>query len=148
MKRYFQWQLFRLPKHFAQNITRQYFVLTLFLLLCTQTGVLGGMKPLVKKALFRFLLCMIWGIVGGLVFSSIEYRGDQKTKKRLLLLSLNNTLSIKYNMSAQDFNNFTKMAFEALSPAGPRWDIEDGINFAFQTITTVGKSKISKKKKS
>ena len=54
------------------------------------------------------------------------------------LNDLKREMENKYNMTPSDFDNFTKLSCEALS-SGPTWDFVDGLQFAFETLTTIGK---------
>ena len=97
------------------------------------------MRPPVKKALVRVVLFVVFGCLGGPLFWAIEHRGDQRAMKAALLQSLNASMSAKYNMTAQDFENFTRISFEALRPSTASWTLEEAVEFSFQTITTIGK---------
>ena len=50
-------------------------------------------------------------------------------------------MASKYNMTLEEFSNFTNIAFVALSEPNPQWTYSDAIDFVFQAVTTIGKVK-------
>lgn len=58
-----------------------------------------------------------------------------------MLRSLYDFMASKYNMSIEEFNNFSNVAYEALSAPKPKWDYYNAVDFVFQTLTTIGKRK-------
>ena len=98
----------------------------------------NAMRLLVKKALVRTALFFTCGCLGGLLFWSIEDQEDQMAVKEALLLSLKNAMTVKYNMTAEEFENFTRLSFEAQSRPKPAMSIENAIEFSFSAITTIG----------
>ena len=72
----------------------------------------------------------------------VEYTEmDDAEKKYQLLRSLYVSMASKYNMTIEEFNNFTNDVYEALSEPKPRWTYYDAFDFVFQAITTIGKAK-------
>ncbi|KAL9984087.1 hypothetical protein ACROYT_G006346 [Oculina patagonica] len=47
-------------------------------------------------------------------------------------------MASKYNMTIEEFSNFSNVAYEALSEPKPRWTYTDSIDFVFQAVTTIG----------
>ena len=45
----------------------------------------------------------------------------------------------KYNMSQDDFVSFIEVTEDAISMDGPIWGYFEGMQFAFETLTTIGK---------
>ena len=98
-------------------------------------------SSLLKKTLFRVIAFAFAASIGAIIFSSVERpnaENESKTKQKLLE-SLKKEMEIKYNMTQEDFDNFTQLSHEALSLGGPAWDYVDGLRFAFETLTTIGK---------
>ena len=60
-------------------------------------------------------------------------------RKKELLASLREDMAKKYNMSQDDFVSFTEITEDAVSMDGPSWGYFEGIRFAFETLTTIGK---------
>ena len=72
----------------------------------------------------------------------VEYtEQDNKEEKYQLLLSLYDSMASKYNMTIEEFNNFSNVAHEALSDPKPQWTFVAAMSFSFQTLTTIGKIK-------
>lgn len=67
---------------------------------------------------------------------------DNKEEKFQLLLSLYKFMAFKYNMTVTEFNNFSNVAYVALSEPKPRWTYVDGMDFVLQALTTIGKAEI------
>lgn len=99
------------------------------------------MDPLLKKVVFRtfvFLLCIFFS---AWLFSIVEYtEKDNAEEKYQLLLSLYESMASKYNMTIEEFNNFSNLAHEALSEPKPRWTYVAAVDFVFQALTTIGKA--------
>ena len=78
---------------------------------------------------------------GGLIFAAVERPNAVNNVKRKeeLLASLREDLAKKYNMSQDDFDSFIKMTEDVISKDGPSWGYFEGIRFAFETLTTIGK---------
>ena len=101
------------------------------------------MGPLYKAALLRIFAFMLLTSLSPLLFVHVEYTDkDNKEGKFQLLLSLYKSMALKYNMTITEFNNFSNVAYEALSEPKPRWTYVEGLDFVFQTLTTIGKGKI------
>lgn len=96
------------------------------------------------KALFRVIAFFAVTATGGIVFSLVE-RGNAENKaktKNELIESLRKEMEKKYNMTQSDFDNFTQRSNDALSLDGPEWSYFEGMRYAFETITTIGKQNI------
>jgi len=104
---------------------------------CSQSA-----RPLLWKTLFRVIAFSVLAVSGGLIFSVVEHPNavNNLKKKNELLDSLREDMEKKYNMTKDDFDNFTELTDEALSLDGPRWGYFEGVRFAFETLTTIGKS--------
>ena len=48
-------------------------------------------------------------------------------------------MASKYNMSIEEFNGFSKVAYEALSEPKRQWSYYEAVDFTFQAFTTIGK---------
>lgn len=99
------------------------------------------MSSLLKKTFFRVIAFILASSIGAIVFSSLERshaKNELKTKEKLLE-SLRKEMGLKYNMTQVDFENFSQLSHDALSLGGPAWDYLDGLRFAFETLTTIGK---------
>lgn len=100
------------------------------------------MDPLYKATLLRIFVFMLLASISPLLFVHVEYtEKDNKEEKFQLLLSLYKSMSFKYNMTMTEFNNFSNVAYEALSELKPRWTYVDGMDFVLQALTTIGKAK-------
>jgi len=67
---------------------------------------------------------------------------DDREEKYELLLSLYHSMALKYNMSVEEFSNFSSIAYEALSEPKPPWSFSYALDFVLQTVTTIGKAYI------
>lgn len=48
------------------------------------------------------------------------------------------SMASKYNMTLEDFNHFSNMAYEALSEPKMEWTYTVAMRFVFQAVTTIG----------
>ena len=72
----------------------------------------------------------------------VEYtEKDNVEEKYQMLLSLYNSMASKYNMTVEEFNNFSNLAYEALTDPKPQWTYAASVDFIFQTLTTIGETK-------
>jgi len=100
------------------------------------------MDTLLKTALLRTLGLLLWASLSAWLFFVVEYTGiDDKEEKYKLLRSLYASMASKYNMSIEEFNNFSMIAYEALSEPKPEWSYSASVDFVFQAITTIGEAK-------
>ena len=98
------------------------------------------MDPLLKTALRRTLGFFLLAFLSPLLFVHVEYtERDDRREKYQLLFSLFKSMASKYNMSLEEFNNFSNVAYEALSVPKPQWTYVTAIDFVVQAITTIGK---------
>lgn len=76
----------------------------------------------------------------------LEYteKDDAKEKYEMLRL-LYESMSSKYNITIEEFNNFTNVAYEALSEPKLQWTYYHAADFVLQALTTIGKGDISNK---
>lgn len=101
------------------------------------------MDPLVKATLFRTFGFLIWVFLSAWVFVMVEDTDkDDRKEKYQLLLSLYHSMALKYNMSVEEFSNFSSIAYEALSEPKPPWSFSYAMDFVLQTVTTIGKAYI------
>ena len=99
------------------------------------------MSSLYKKALFRTIGFFIWITFSAWLFVQVEYTDvDEVEEKYQLLESLYEFMAAKYNMTIEEFNNFSNVAHEALSVPKLQWSYSASFDFVFQTVTTVGKT--------
>ena len=99
------------------------------------------MDPLLKKVIFRFfvlLLCIFSS--AWLLLIAERTEKDIVQERYQLLLSLYELMASKCNMTIEEFNNFSNLAFEALSQPKPQWNYVAAVDFVFQAFTTIGKS--------
>lgn len=100
------------------------------------------MDPLFKTALFWTFSFVLWTSLSAWLFCIVEYTGkDDAEEKYKLLLSLYDSMASKYNMTIEEFKNFTNAAYEALSEPNPQWTYSIAFDFVFQAVTTIGKVK-------
>ena len=104
------------------------------------------MDPLCKATLLWIFAFMILASLCPFLFVHVEYTNkDNKEEKFQLLLSLYKSMALKYNMTIPEFNNFSNVAYEALSEPKPQWTYVDGMDFVLQTLTTIGKAEVQHK---
>ncbi|XP_068707803.1 uncharacterized protein [Montipora foliosa] len=96
------------------------------------------MKVLLKKAAFRTFCMFLWGVCSAWFFVFLEYteKGGAKEKYNLLI-SLYKSVATKYNMSVEEFNDFSRVAHEALTEPKLKWTFYTALGFVFQTFTTI-----------
>lgn len=101
------------------------------------------MDLLVKATLLRTFGFLIWVFLSAWVFVMVEDTDkDDSEEKYELLLSLYHSMALKYNMSVEEFSNFSSIAYEALSEPKPPWSFSYALDFVLQTVTTIGKAYI------
>lgn len=101
------------------------------------------MDPLIKTALLRTLGFFLMVTFSAWLFSQVERTGkDNSEEKNRLLNSLYKSMATKYNMTIEEFKNFSSVAHEALSEPKPQWTFLASFEFVMTTLTTVGKKKI------
>lgn len=116
----------------------------------TKTKILGRelkpifialqMDPLHKKVIFRTLGFFFMWCLSSWFFVLVEHTEENDVEvKRKILQSTFDSMASKYNMSIQDFNNFSNMAYEALSEPKRQWTYNAAMRFVFQVLTTIGK---------
>ncbi|XP_020605941.1 two pore potassium channel protein sup-9-like [Orbicella faveolata] len=97
------------------------------------------MDPLIKTAILRTLGFLLWALLSAWLFVIVEYtEKDDRQEKYQLLYSLYQFLASKYNMSLEEFNNISSIAYEALSEPKPQWTYDIAVNFVWQALTTIG----------
>ena len=100
------------------------------------------MDPLFKTMIFRTVAFFVWTSLSAWLFVTVEHtEKDEAKEKDQLLLSLFKAMAFKYNMTGEDFKNFSSTAFEALSKPSPKWTFLASLIFVVQATTTVGKIK-------
>ena len=104
------------------------------------------MDPLTKTALLRMLAFAIFlGVIPWLfvlVEDSEESTIEAKYKR---LRSLYRFMESKYNMTIEEFSNFSNMAIEALGEPRPRWTYFVALDFLVQAVTTIGEATLQLK---
>ena len=101
------------------------------------------MDPLIKATLLRTFGFLIWVFLSTWLSVLVEDTDkDDRKEKYELLRSLYHSMALKYNMTVEDFNNFSSVAFEALSEPKPSWSFFNAFDFVLQAVTTVGKAYI------
>ena len=65
---------------------------------------------------------------------------DDRKEKYELLHSLYRSMALKYNMTFEEFSNFSSIAHEALSEPKPPWSFSHAFDFVLQAVTTIGKA--------
>lgn len=104
------------------------------------------MDPLFKITLIRTVVFLFVVFLSPLLFVHVEYteKDDAKEKQKMLHL-LYESMSSKCNITIEEFNNFTNVAYEALSQPTLQWTYYHAADFVLQALTTIGKENISKK---
>lgn len=98
------------------------------------------MDPLLKATLVRTFAFLIWILLSAWLFTQVEYTGkDEGEEKHQLLLSLYTSMASKYNMTWQEFSNFSNTAYEVLSKPNPQWTFPAAVHFVVQAATTIGR---------
>lgn len=112
--------------------------------LCLHSLKVSLMDPLHKKVIFRTLGFLLLWSLSSCVFVLIEHTDEDNVEvKRKMLWSAFEAMALKYNMSIQDFNYFSNVAYEALSEPKMQWTFITAMRFVFQAVTTIGKRAIS-----
>ncbi|XP_078359128.1 two pore potassium channel protein sup-9-like [Oculina patagonica] len=97
------------------------------------------MDPPLKTALLRTLAFFLVTILSAWLFVQVEYTGKDNNKEKYQLLhSLYTSMSSKYNMTIEEFNNFSNVAHEALSEPKPQWTFFTAYEFVMSAVTTIG----------
>ena len=103
------------------------------------------MDPLIKKLLLRILGFLLLVFLSSWLFVLVEKMEENDIEvKYQLLRSLYDSMASKYNMSIVEFNNFSNVAYEALSEPKSQWNYNDAMDFVIQTVSTIGKAKKKK----
>lgn len=98
------------------------------------------MDPFFKRALLRTLCLLLFILVIPWLFVVVEKSNEHTVEaKYFLLLSLYQSMASKYNMTIEEFNNFSSVAHEALSDIRPRWTYVGAVQFVVQVVSTIGK---------
>lgn len=97
------------------------------------------MDPLFKNTLHRTIAFLFVISLSTLLFMHLEYteKDDAKEKYEMLRL-LYESMSSKYNITIEEFNNFTNVAYEALSKPKLQWTYYHAADFVLQALTTIG----------
>ena len=97
------------------------------------------MNPLLKTALLRFIAFSLLISLSAWLFVFVEYTGRNEVhEKYQSLRSLYEAMAWKYNMSINEFNNFSTTVHEAMSVPAPEWTYHNAIDFVLQAVTTIG----------
>ena len=104
------------------------------------------MNPLLVKALLRTAFFVAWSCFSAWLFVQVEHtENDFVDEKYQLLRSLYISMVSKYNMTIDDFNNFSNIAHEALSAPDLPWTYDHSFDFVLQTVTTIGEDILNQK---
>ena len=91
---------------------------------------------------------MLFCFISPWLFVTVEYTEEDGLEAKFQLLrSLYESMAYKYNMSIEEFNNYSSLMKEALSKPKPQWNYFAALDFVFQAITTIGKKTIPDKLK-
>lgn len=105
------------------------------------------MDQLLKTALLRTFGVSLLISLSPWLFVHVEYtEKDNKEEKYQLLLSLYDSMASTYNMTIEEFNNFSNVAYEALSEPKPQWTYFAAFDFVMQAVTTIGKANMTPSK--
>ena len=99
------------------------------------------MHPLLCKALLRVGVFYAYGLFVAWIFTLIE-RKDESAHDRMSqkLRELKTEITLKYNMTDNDFDMFARRAAEAAATeAELDWTFLNSCGFVFAAITTIGK---------
>ena len=97
------------------------------------------MNPLLKTALLRFIAFSLLTSLSAWLFVFVEYTGKNEVhEKYQSLRSLYESMAWKYNMSINEFNNFSNAVYEAMSVPAPVWTYHNAMDFVLQAVTTIG----------
>ena len=98
------------------------------------------MDQLLKAAILRTLGFLLWASLSAWLFVIVEHtEKDERQEKYQLLYSLYQSLASKYNMSIEEFNNISNIAYEALSEPKPQWTYGNAATLLVHVVTTIGK---------
>ena len=98
------------------------------------------MDPMLKASLLWTFVFLLLASLSSWLFVYVENtEEDNKEEKIQLLIFLYKSMASKYNITIMDFNNFSNIAYEALSEPKPRWTYLNALNFVLQAFSTIGK---------
>ena len=99
------------------------------------------MDPLFKKALQRTLVFFLFLFPSAWLFLQVENTEEEEQEAKYQLLhSLHEFMISKYNITTEEFINFSRIAHEALSDPKPKWTFSSALDFVFQAWSTIGKN--------
>ena len=101
-----------------------------------------------KKLIIRILLFLVYLLVGAAIFQAIELQNEKKLRDEDQFLAVKKNLTIKYNISNEDMNEFFAQLKRALElgfdlqradyPARYQWHFMNAFFFAGNVVTTIG----------
>ena len=92
-----------------------------------------------KERFFGLCVCYSYLHYPWLFVVVEKSNGHTVETKYHLLSSLYLFMASKYNMTIEEFNNFSSVAHDALSDITPRWTYFGAVSFVAQVISTIGK---------
>ena len=100
------------------------------------------MDLLLKTVLLRTLTFFLMTFLSAWLFVQVEDTEKVNSKEKYKLLhSLYESMASKYNITIEEFYNFSSMAHEALSEHKPHWTYFAAYEFVISAVTTIGKKK-------
>ena len=98
------------------------------------------MDPLLKTVLLRTLTFFLMTFLSAWLFVQVEDTEKVHSKEKYQLLhSLYKSMASKYNMTIEEFYNFSSVAHEALTEPKPQWTYFAAYDFVLSAVTTIGK---------
>ena len=102
-----------------------------------------GTKKDLKKLFNRFLLVVVYCVLGAAIFYAIEhkdnYEDDEKNRKKHLLNATKTKFMRRLGINESEFDILKKNIIEASSYTPLKWTYTRGIDLCWQTITTIGR---------
>ena len=93
-----------------------------------------------RTVFIRFLVFSIYCLIGAAVFQAVEQKHEEQLSKRKPLEVLRENLSMKYNISSEDFKNIIESVAQGLTAERSHndWNLPNSLFFVVITLTTIG----------
>ena len=109
----------------------------------TRGWYMGAKKDL-KTLLIRFLLVVVYCLLGAAIFYAIEHKDEDEDKIKHRKDQLFNTTKTKimrrFGINETEFDILAENIVQAKSHTPLQWTFTRGIDLCWQTITTIGRS--------
>ena len=98
-----------------------------------------GAKKDLKKLFTRFLLVVVYCVLGAAIFYAIEHREEgEKGKEQLFNITKTNIMR-RFGINETELEILVENILHARSQTPKQWTYTRGIDLCLQTITTIGR---------